>query len=467
MAELILPPLRAYQLPVLNSTAPNDVTLSAPQIGKTVTGLCWILASGWIAGKSAVPWWWVAPTYHQASDAHRRFVAMTRGAGVLESCTNSVPLTATITSGARYEFRSWERPDGLYGTTIRGGVVDEFGQLTWEAWAAISSRRGETHGFLRMLGNVGPVGGPAEEIWNKAQAGASGFVGRRWTWRDRAAAAECVCGLNGDSMSIDTADLHSAGCERAAYLRFLQTERATLPGTLFRTLHEAEFMDWSDLPVYSFDRAVHVRDDLALDTHLPLALCCDFNVDPMVWLVGQHLRGEVRFVDEIAIPGGATTEAAVREFLRRYPEWISGVVIYGDASGSARKTSASQTDYTIIRDALTKRFPSYRSTVPGANPPVSDRVNAVNGRLRAANGETHLVIHARCKELIADLARVSWKPGTRDIDKSDRKRTHASDAAGYFVVTEYPVRSQSQPFPKPMQTEADFIRNDPVLGARW
>ena len=40
--------------------------------------------------------------------------------------------------------------------------------------------------------------------------------------------------------------------------------------------------------------------------------------DGMAWVVGQHKGDEAWVLDEISIPGGATTEQACREFIRRY-----------------------------------------------------------------------------------------------------------------------------------------------------
>ena len=43
-------------------------------------------------------------------------------------------------------------------------------------------------------------------------------------------------------------------------------------------------------------------------------------------------------------------------------------------------------------------------------------------------------IDPKCRELILDLERVSWRPGTTEIDKTaDLLRTHASDAFGYAL----------------------------------
>lgn len=437
---LRLPPLRPYQVPVLLSEVRDDFTLSAPQLGKTITGAAWLLSAAWYGGESPSAWIWYAPTYLQASDGFRKLTAMARSAGVLAETTISPPLVAKLINGARLEARSWERPENLYGTTIRGGVVDEFGALTREAYSAISSRRAETigrgEGLLRYLGNTGEVGGEAERLWRLAESDAPGFASRRWTWRDRALAYECACGEEpgGIYPELSSVGLHFPACLRGVYIDFIASEAGRMSGPQFRALYEAEWTDANALPVYTFDRAVHVRSDLRLDASLPLIVACDFNVDPMVWIVGQSHQGEAWALDEIVIEGGATTIAAARELTRRYPGRDREVIVYGDASGNSRKTSATRTDYQIIRDVLGAHYSSLSVRSGGTNPAVLDRVHAVNALLRSADGRIRFSLHSRCRVLADDLARVSWKPGTRDIDKnSNRSLTHASDALGYWL----------------------------------
>ena len=87
--------------------------------------------------------------------------------------------------------------------------------------------------------------------------------------------------------------------------------------------------------------------------------------------------------------------------------------------------------------------------VPAANPAVRDRINAVNARFLNAAGERALFVDPRCRELIADLEQVAYKPGSSQLDKeSDPARTHTSDALGYYLWNEFrpaePVGERSQ-----------------------
>ena len=81
----------------------------------------------------------------------------------------------------------------------------------------------------------------------------------------------------------------------------------------------------------------------------------------------------------------------------------------------------------------------YRQKVPKSNPLVSDRINAVNCALLDISGEKHCYIHPRCKRLIDDLRKMQ-RDKYGEIDKKDRKLSHASDAVGYKIWWIRPVR---------------------------
>jgi hypothetical protein len=71
-------------------------------------------------------------------------------------------------------------------------------------------------------------------------------------------------------------------------------------------------------------------------------------------------------------------------------------------------------------------------------------VNLVNSRFLNAAGERRLFIDPKCKELILDLERVCWRTDdlgqpTSELDKSDRMRTHTSDALGYYLAQAFPL----------------------------
>jgi hypothetical protein len=83
--------------------------------------------------------------------------------------------------------------------------------------------------------------------------------------------------------------------------------------------------------------------------------------------------------------------------------------------------------------------------VPEKNPSVTDRINAMNLAFRNDSKEVMLEVDPSCEELISDFEQVI-SDGKGGIKKTHNrkdpyfKRTHTSDALGYWVVREAPVR---------------------------
>ncbi len=166
-------------------------------------------------------------------------------------------------------------------------------------------------------------------------------------------------------------------------------------------------------------------------------------------------RREIHVLAEMVLPDSNTPKACA-EFSRR----LEGVVgrkkvnlrIYGDASGAAGQT-AGKSDWQIVKEYFAL-CPNIEATycLDKANPRVRDRVQTVNSALRSSVGASRLFIHPRCKELVKDLEQVVWKPDaagnlTGDLDKkTDQKRTHVSDALGYLVWKELPLRKKGDGF---------------------
>ena len=175
-----------------------------------------------------------------------------------------------------------------------------------------------------------------------------------------------------------------------------------------------------------------------VDPHLPLVLGCDFNVRG-AWVVSQSSSdGVARAVDEIAFSGQNSTGKACDEFLARYAAHKAGLKVYADQSGKGRHSSATWTDFEIIKDKL-----GVYPYSPGRNPPIQDRVAAVNAKLCSASGEIGLYVHPeKCPLLIRDFRRLTNIPGTREPDKDrDAALSHASDGLGYYIYAAHPFIS--------------------------
>jgi hypothetical protein len=178
----------------------------------------------------------------------------------------------------------------------------------------------------------------------------------------------------------------------------------------------------------------------------------DFNIDPMCTVFGQYRRdlglsssltgrgrGQVRVLGEVCLPE-TTTREVCEAFVARYREVARMdtplVEIYGDATGNSGHTSqTSGTDYDIIKKYLRDQGIKYKMCVQSKNPPVKDRLNAVNDVCFQDDG---LVIPQSAKMLVRDLDNVRYKRDssgntTSVLDKSQKDLTHISDAFGYVI----------------------------------
>lgn len=207
-----------------------------------------------------------------------------------------------------------------------------------------------------------------------------------------------------------------------------------------------EFVIFEGAVYYTFDRRYNAGD-LAFkvaqyDKNNPIWLCCDFNIDPMAWVVvqpginTQTKLKEIYAVDEIFIKNSNTVQAC-REFKSRYPDHNGGIVLYGDATGRARHTDSNITNWKIIENELSTYGISNR--VPTRNPAERDRINAVNGLICNSLGSRRLFVNPnKCHNLIRDCEQVSYKQGSTAIDKTkDLMLTHMSDALGYCIDVEF------------------------------
>ena len=150
----------------------------------------------------------------------------------------------------------------------------------------------------------------------------------------------------------------------------------------------------------------------------------DFNVDAMSCEIFAFTKKEIHVFDEIRLKNSGTYDMA-EALNEKYP----GIKVMPDSTGASRKTSSTQSDHDILKQA------GFQLLAPRKNPPVRDRVNAVNRLLR----EERITFH-NCPNLIMDMERNVWRNG--DIDKRDPEQTHASDAMGYAINWLFPIHER-------------------------
>lgn len=194
----------------------------------------------------------------------------------------------------------------------------------------------------------------------------------------------------------------------------------------------------------AFHTMVHVRQQGPPNPYRPLCWWWDFNVAPLCSGVGQRERHLFRGLQEFVLDEGSIPEM-VSLFRQAYPKHPHEIWIYGDAS-NPRSVQTRKSDYQVILNEM-RSYPSpIRVKVADANPFVNDRVNSVNVAFQDEFGESHVEIDPSMTELIADFEQV-LDDGRGGIKKTSNsrdpysRRTHISDAWGYWVYREAPVKA--------------------------
>ena len=194
----------------------------------------------------------------------------------------------------------------------------------------------------------------------------------------------------------------------------------------------------------NFTEQLHVKSQPSIHPRRPLCWIWDFNVEPMVTLIGQREGKRFRVLRELVLDQGSLDDMC-QLFYDAVPQHFAEVWVYGDATAIRRHHQSGLSDYTIILNNMRQYGAPVKLRLPEKNPPVNDRVNAVNRALRDERGEIWLEIDPSCRELRADLLEVLFdnRGGIKKVNKRNDpyyRRTHSSDALGYWICYEDPVR---------------------------
>lgn len=207
---------------------------------------------------------------------------------------------------------------------------------------------------------------------------------------------------------------------------------------LIRAYLNGEFVNLLSGTVYhQFDRQLNHCDDVH-DGKEPLFIGMDFNVGKMAAVAHVKRNGAPRAVDEIL--GGYDTPDMIQKIKERFWDYRDGdyrktceIRIYPDASGDSRKSvNASTTDIATLRGA------GFSVHAPKANPPIKDRVNAMNAMFCNAKGERRYLVNTdKCPGYSDCLEQQPWADSGEPDKKGDLD--HPNDAGGYFIHHDYPI----------------------------
>lgn len=199
-----------------------------------------------------------------------------------------------------------------------------------------------------------------------------------------------------------------------------------------------------------FDKEKHVKD-VKYVPYLPVHISFDFNVLPYMsltvwqiekkWEKGRE-RWEARGIEEIlGKHPNNSTEDVCHIFLDKYANKCDrGLLIYGDATGRARKTSSKKTDYMIIEHILNRLIVDIR--VPRSNP-IPYETHTFMNRMMYGGFPIDFVISENMKHTIEDITHVLEDGDRKKVKKLSKDPVskqvielhgHLSDAMDYFYM---------------------------------
>ena len=374
--------------------------MAGRRFGKTFLSTGELLRAA-ISGRSK-NCWYVAPTYGAAKEiAWDMLMEAIPDEYIAKS--NETALSLKLINGSTISLKGAEKPNNLRGRALDFVVLDEFADMRPEAWfEVIRPSLSDREGTALFIGT--PKGrNHFYDLWAKGVDGADGWQSYQYTT------------LQGGNVPSDE----------------IEQARQDLDERTFNQEYCAEFVTYSGLIYYAFDRASSVIK--ASDNGGVLHIGMDFNTDPMSACIAIRKGDDLICIDEIVIYGSNTDEMA-KEIHQRYPQ--RQIIIYPDPAARQRKTSAGgRTDLSILQNA------GFVVKAKRSHPLVRDRINAVNSRLKSSTGKRHLFISDKCKQTIKSLEKQTYKEGTSQPNKDDGY-DHMNDALGYMTEYLFPVRTQ-------------------------
>ena len=213
---------------------------------------------------------------------------------------------------------------------------------------------------------------------------------------------------------------------------------ASYPENLIKAYIDGQFVNLQTGNVYaSYDRRLNHCDDHVQPGEI-LHIGMDFNVGKMAAIVHVKREGMPRALDEIV--NAYDTPDMIQKIKERFWKFEDGkyrstcqIRVYPDASGASRKSvNASETDIVLLKQA------GFRVCAPEANPPVKNRINAMNGMFcNAQKQRRYLVNEFLCPTYADALEQQAW--GSNGEPDKSTGHDHPVDAGGYFIHFEYPI----------------------------
>jgi len=362
------------------------------RFGKSYLSLMWLLSRKIEPNERR---WIITPTYRQGKTTTWKLLrTIFRD---YDAQVNESELLVKLPNGAEIAIKGSEQENNLRGAGIDMVCMEEYSYIKPHVWEEIIyPMLTTTDGDALFIGT--PNG--YDHLYDAYMLG----QGKSIDWK------------SWQFTTVDGGFVPEKEIEKA---KSMMDERA------FRTEFLASFETTGNRAAYNFDRQIHVKQTDQRTSRLAWGI--DFNVDYMSAVLIMEFTNSIHYLNEIRLTNSNTEEMA-KEMKKIAPN----IPVYPDAAGRSRSTTSNRSDHQILKDH------SFYIIAKKANPPIIDRLNALNRMLKDANGKVRMTVDPKCIYLIKDLEQVQR---TRDgkIDKSDIKLTHMMDACSYYISYKYPV----------------------------
>ena len=381
---------------VLKHPARFKVITAGRRFGKSVLGLMFLLKGEMLQGENR---WYITPTYRQG-----KLTVWPILKSIIRNQPdwkiNETELSCTR-SGATIAIKGSDASDSLRGAELTRCVLDEYAyQRSGVFEEVIYPMLTTTHGNALMIGT--PDGFSNNNFYDYFLKG-QGEDPQWKSWQYKT--------IDGGFVDQKELDLAKSNLDERAY----------------RQEFMASFETAANRAAWAFNRDEHIK--IADESSSYWVIGLDFNVDYMsAVLANVYGDGTVHYVDEIR-QRNSSTEMICKEMKEKWPK---AKECYPDPAGSARSTTSHRSDHQILKDY------GYSVYARKAHPSHRDRLNALNRKLKDANGKIKMTIDPKCTYLIKDLEQVQ-RDRKGGIDKANIELTHSLDACSYLIEYKWPI----------------------------
>jgi hypothetical protein len=381
---------------IINHPAKRKVLVAGRRFGKSHLSLIWLLTKEIKSGERR---WIITPTYRSGKATTWRL--MRQLFREYDCQINESELTIKLPNESEIAIRGAEQENNLRGAGLDMVVMEEYSYIKPHVWdEIIYPMLTTTDGEAFFIGT--PNG--YDHLYDAFLRG----QGKDKDW------------MSWQYTTVDGGYVPQEEIEKA---KSMMDERA------FKTEFLASFETTGNRAAYNFDRNIHVKKAEQLSNNLFWGM--DFNVDYMSAVLGcEFSDGTIHYFDEIR-----QTNSNTEEMAKAMKATAPNIPVYPDSAGSARSTTSNRSDHMILKDY------SFHVVAKKANPPVIDRLNALNRMLKDAKGRVRMTVDSKCVHLIKDLEQVQRSRDGK-IDKSDIALTHMLDACSYYIAYRHPIISR-------------------------